>query len=118
MKIASVLIVLVILSTGLKRLQAQDVDRKDVCQAVSVFYKTKLNTLPSLKTRLRLEKELKRIESIQNIKADTLRGLVTFRVNSCVNLTENQLKKVILDAGVIPTDIKFSKDSVEVYSKH
>jgi hypothetical protein len=109
---------LLFLLCGLKSASnAQDSDKKEGCQAITVYYKTKLNGIESAALSKRLERELKHIQSISSIKTDAANNQVSFQVNSCINLTENQLRKVILDAGAIPMDIKYSKDSTEVFPK-
>jgi hypothetical protein len=96
---------------------AQDSDKKEGCQDITIYYKTKLKGIESEALSQRLERELEHIQSISSIKTDVANKQVRFQVNSCINLTENQLRKVILDAGAVPVDIKYSKDSTEVFPK-
>lgn len=94
---------------------AQDTERKDICDSITVYYKSILDGLNSDLISYRLEQQLKKVKTIRNIKVNPQKSNVTFNVNTCINLTENQVRKLIYDAGAIPLEIKYSRDSTEVF---
>ena len=56
-----------------------------------------------------LEKKLKKIEGISNLKIDIENGQATFDLAKGKNLANDKLKKIITDAGFTPGKITYIK---------
>ena len=54
-----------------------------------------------------LEKKLKTIDGIENIKIDLEHGLVTFNMKDGKKITEAEVKKKVIDAGYTFKEMKY-----------
>ena len=54
-----------------------------------------------------LEKKLKTIEGIQNLKIEIAKGLVTFSLTEGNSVDEEEIKKIVKEAGFTPKGVMF-----------
>lgn len=57
-----------------------------------------------------LEKKLKTIDGIENIKIDLEKGLVTFNMKAGKKITEIEVKKRVIDAGYTFKEMKYIEE--------
>lgn len=56
-----------------------------------------------------LEKKMLQLDGVENLKIDIEKGMVTFQVQEGKTVTDDQLRKVVKDAGFTPKEIKRSE---------
>lgn len=56
-----------------------------------------------------LEKKIKKIDGIENLKIDVEKGMMTFTVAKEKTVSEDEIKKKVKDAGFTPREITYTE---------
>lgn len=56
-----------------------------------------------------LEKKLKQIDGVENLKIDVKKGMITFTIAKGKTVSEEKIKKTVKDAGFTPREITYTE---------
>lgn len=111
--ILKVLIFIVVFQGLLIQAVAQDTERKDKCDLITIY--VRLDYLDSVRLCCPedLQMALDSIDGVNDLRINPFKQLVIFNMSSNKLIEEDQLKKRVRQAGFIPLKVLYSKEPLE-----